>query len=306
MKSRKILSILIALAMLLSAAATAEDGNVADDGSATAPAAAPAAAPAETAGSIAGAWTIENLTYEAKALAGGFSIKGEFQGTYELTLNPDGSMSSNLAMDTMHEQGIIPFAFPEFELKKFTGYSWENGTLRFLPDGPALQCEYNEAAGTYSVSYASTVMVEERKGTLPGQATMPGGECSLTVSLTLTGGESAGEQAPAGSGIPAGIAGKWSGIGKPKNGGPSIKLTAVIREDGSGEYTFEQNGYTESNPITLSAKDNTFEVQLSDHSALGKAEGTWALEDGVLKLDITSTLPSGRTYSYTAECTREE
>ena len=94
MKSRKILSILIALAMLLSAAATAEDGNVADDGSATAPAAAPAAAPAETAGSIAGAWTIENLTYEAKALAGGFSIKGEFQGTYELTLNPDGSMSS--------------------------------------------------------------------------------------------------------------------------------------------------------------------------------------------------------------------
>ena len=115
----------------------------------------------------------------------------------------------------------------------------------------------------------------------------------------------AAEEASA-AGIPAGLAGTWNGTGIPENGGPSISLTITVQDDGTGEYAFEQNGYTESNPISISAQDNTFTVTLADTSQLGKAEGTWSLADDVLTLSITSTLPSGRTYSYTAECTRAE
>ena len=120
-----------------------------------------------------------------------------------------------------------------------------------------------------------------------------------------TAGTEAAEEASSAS-IPAGMAGTWNGTGIPENGGPSNSLTVTVRDDGTGEYAFEQNGYTESNPISISAQDNTFTVTLADTSRLGKAEGSWSLTDGVLTLSITSTLPSGRTYSYTAECTRAE
>lgn len=105
--------------------------------------------------------------------------------------------------------------------------------------------------------------------------------------------------------IPAEMAGKWQGTGTPKNGGTSIDLTITINPDGSGEYTFDQGGYHESNPFSISRDGNRFSVN-TDESILGGCEGTWELADGILTLDITSTLPNGRTYSYTAECTKAE
>ena len=108
------------------------------------------------------------------------------------------------------------------------------------------------------------------------------------------------------AGIPTGLAGTWNGTGIPENGGPSISLTITIRDDGTGEYAFEQNGYTESNPISISAQGNTFTVTSAETSQFSKAEGNWSLTDGVLTLSITSTLPSGRAYFYTAECTKAE
>ena len=126
-----------------------------------------------------------------------------------------------------------------------------------------------------------------------------------TLSLVL--GEGAAEETT-GTGetdIPAEMAGKWQGTGTPKNGGTSIDLTVTINADGSGEYTFDQGGYHETNPFSISRDGNRFSVN-TDDSILGECEGTWELADGILTLDITSLLPNGRTYSYTAECTKAE
>lgn len=102
--------------------------------------------------------------------------------------------------------------------------------------------------------------------------------------------------------IPEELVGKWHGTGTPKNGGRPIDLTIIINADGSGEYTFSQGSYHESYPFTITNDDSRFCVDIPATSQLGSVEGTWALEDGVLKLDITSTFTRGGSYSYTAEC----
>ncbi|MGI6237196.1 MAG: hypothetical protein ACOYI7_06580 [Candidatus Excrementavichristensenella sp.] len=115
------------------------------------------------------------------------------------------------------------------------------------------------------------------------------------------GSDDAGSDQAAAAGIPPEIVGEWHGTGTPKNGGPSIDLTITIGADGSGEYTFHQSGYYESNPFMLSRDGNRFSVN-TDDSQLGSCEGTWALEGGILTLDIVTTFPNGGSYAYTAEC----
>lgn len=105
--------------------------------------------------------------------------------------------------------------------------------------------------------------------------------------------------------IPEELIGTWQGIGTPKNGGTSIDLTITIEADGSGEYTFAQGKYVESYPFTVSHEDSTFAVDIPATSQLGKVAGTYALENDLLKLDITTTFPNGSTYSYTAECSKQ-
>ncbi len=106
------------------------------------------------------------------------------------------------------------------------------------------------------------------------------------------------------TGVPGGLVGDWHGTGTPKNGGPAIDLSAHIEADGSGEYTFIQDDYTESYPFTISGTDSAFVVDIPADNTLGiaRCEGTWALEDNLLKLDITTSFMSGGSYSYTAEC----
>ena len=104
--------------------------------------------------------------------------------------------------------------------------------------------------------------------------------------------------------IPDKLVGQWRGTGTPKNGGPAIDLSARIDADGRGEYTFVQDDYTESYPFTIASGDSAFSVDIPADNYLGiaRCEGTWALEGGVLKLDITTTFANGGSYSYTAEC----
>ena len=104
--------------------------------------------------------------------------------------------------------------------------------------------------------------------------------------------------------IPEELVGDWQGVGKPKNGGPSIDLTIHVEEDGTGKYMFDQAGYHESYPFTLSRDGKRFSVDVPATSQLGSVDGTWEVEDDVLKLDITSTFTSGGSYSYNAECKR--
>ena len=116
------------------------------------------------------------------------------------------------------------------------------------------------------------------------------------------------EQAEEAAGIPEGLAGEWHGTGTPKNGGPSIDLTVRIEADGTGDYTFVQAGYTESYPFTILPGENTFSVQIPEDNYLKISEcgGSWAIEDGILKLDILTEFAGGGSYSYTAECEKAE
>lgn len=127
------------------------------------------------------------------------------------------------------------------------------------------------------------------------------------LTLALGGSEAAGD-AGAEAAVPEELTGSWHGTGTPKGGGPSIDLSAAINADGTGDYTFIQSGYTESYPFTISSEDNTFSVNIPSNNMLGisKCEGTYTYADGVLHLDITTTFANGRTYSYTAECTKAE
>ena len=104
------------------------------------------------------------------------------------------------------------------------------------------------------------------------------------------------------SGLPRGLAGTWTGVGTPANGGTPIDLSVTIREDGNGEYLFKQGTYSESFPFSVSWTDNTFTVDIPATAGLGTVAGTYALNDDVLTLDITTTFPNGRQYKYTADC----
>ena len=118
--------------------------------------------------------------------------------------------------------------------------------------------------------------------------------------------ENTAPEASEGAAIPPELVGNWTGVGTPKNGGTTIGLTITIGEDGTGEYTFDQGGYHESYPFAISNDDSSFSVDIPATSMLGSVAGSWAYEDGVLKLDITSTFTGGGSYSYTAECVKAE
>ena len=99
--------------------------------------------------------------------------------------------------------------------------------------------------------------------------------------------------------VPAEFVGTWKG-----KGDFGIELTVNILEDGSGSYAFEQRGYREEGEFSFSFTDSTFSLTNPNAALMTGAEGTYTLEDGVLTMDITSTLSNGSTYSYTVALTK--
>lgn len=100
------------------------------------------------------------------------------------------------------------------------------------------------------------------------------------------------------------LAGTWTGVGTPANGGTAIDLSVTIKEDGSGEYLFSQGGYEENFPFSISYSDNTFSVDIPATAGLGSVTGTYQLNNDLLTLEITTVFPNGRQYRYTAVCTK--
>lgn len=185
--------------------------------------------------------------------------------------------------------------------------------LRWGANGPMVaalpEAHYGDEAITVStvnmnVGAAFTFIFE--RDDLPDEIWMKSYDEDVAPVLIWRAGDAAGsdDTAESSSAIPDDLVGAWRGTGKPKGGGPAIDLSARIGRDGTGEYTFIQDDYTESYPFTISSDDSAFSVDIPADNFLGISGcgGTWALENGVLKLDITTTFASGGSYSYTAEC----
>ncbi|MEA4898715.1 MAG: hypothetical protein VB115_10775 [Christensenellaceae bacterium] len=98
------------------------------------------------------------------------------------------------------------------------------------------------------------------------------------------------------------FAGDW--VGSTGN----IDLSFTVNADGTGLYTFEQNGYTESYDVALSAASETFTVDIPADNKLGivTCEGGYQYADGALTLDVRTTFKSGRVFEYTIPCRRVE
>ncbi len=101
--------------------------------------------------------------------------------------------------------------------------------------------------------------------------------------------------------VPAEYIGDWTGHSG------DINLSFSVGPDGAGTYTFEQSGYEERYDFTLSVDSDTFSVQIPKDNKLGiqTCEGTYAYADGVLTLDVKTTMASG-VFAYTVPCTRAE
>ncbi len=115
--------------------------------------------------------------------------------------------------------------------------------------------------------------------------------------------ESAAESA-----IPEELVGAWAGAGEPVGGGSSIWLDVLVNADGTGSYTFEQAGYLESYPFTLTSETESFYADIPADNQLGisACEGTYEYANNVLTLHITTTFASGRQFEYTANCTKAD
>ena len=98
--------------------------------------------------------------------------------------------------------------------------------------------------------------------------------------------------------IPIEYIGSWEGSAD------GIKLSFKIEPDGTGVYTFEQSGYTESYDFSLEVGTETFSVKIPSNNTLGivTIEGTYKYSDEKLILDVKTTFSDGREFKYTVPC----
>lgn len=102
--------------------------------------------------------------------------------------------------------------------------------------------------------------------------------------------------------VPGALTGNWTGTTG------DIELDFSINPDGTGHYTFKQNGYLEEYDIVFATTDESFEVIIPEENALGitACDGQYEFRDGQLFLTVNTTLSSGRVFSYEIGCERVE
>jgi hypothetical protein len=102
------------------------------------------------------------------------------------------------------------------------------------------------------------------------------------------------------SSFPKELIGGWEG------NADDIHLTFTVSHDGTGSYTFEQSGYTESYDFTMEASSGTFAIKIPEDNKLQivSCEGTYSYADDVLTLDVCTTFANGRQYAYSVPCRR--
>lgn len=88
----------------------------------------------------------------------------------------------------------------------------------------------------------------------------------------------------------------------------NILLSFTVNQDGTGSYTFEQSGYTESYDFAMEASSGTFSLKIPEDNKLKivSCEGTYQYADDVLTLDVCTTFANGRQFVYSVPCRRAE
>lgn len=159
--------------------------------------------------------------------------------------------------------------------------------------------------GTLGESVRMEMLASARLSNVTARFDIP---AEIDMSELTLRADGANVEGDAASGIPEELVGDWIGAGKPVDGGTAISLQATVNADGTGSYTFEQAGYTESYPITLLSTDHRFTVDIPEENELGivRCEGTYSYADGVLTLNIATAFADGRTFEYVVDCEKTE
>ncbi|MCL2804135.1 MAG: hypothetical protein FWD29_09345 [Micrococcales bacterium] len=102
--------------------------------------------------------------------------------------------------------------------------------------------------------------------------------------------------------IPEEFVGQWAGSAG------DISLSFTIEAGGTGQYSFEQGGYSESYSFMLEAQTETFSVQIPQNNTLGitQIQGTYEYSNGTLTLHVQTTFKNGRVFEYTVPCKRTD
>ena len=103
--------------------------------------------------------------------------------------------------------------------------------------------------------------------------------------------------------IPEELIGTWAG-----KGDYDIDLTFTVAADGTGSYTFLQDGYEESYDFVLESDSSTFSLTVPKDNKLGISvcDGSYAYADGKLTLDVSTKFQNGRKFEYSIVCEKVE
>jgi len=265
------------------------------------------------------------------------TMGGEVPMTYTMTLVP--TPQSTLAPSTQptaaapDEPGIFPIEFTAYDLPcSITGYEisrassdevaitlygnnigiqFKDGNWRewFSP----LLCEIYSADGNLiggTVSFSNVeggvefVFSNSNLESLEKFMLINGETDEVILSLDANGvfqySAASDEKPEAPSSVPVEYIGQWIGY----TDGSFLEFT--IEADGSGVYTYTQGRYSEKYGFTLEIGTETFSVQIPSNNTSGivAIDGTYEYLEGILILDITTTLNSGRPPSSTVPCVR--
>jgi hypothetical protein len=233
--------------------------------------------------------------YEIRVLQIGNKAPIQFSMGSNGKLNPKSCLDMRLIMpdgSTVSTTGISFFATDEAAgYSAATGFTFRLASGQALPDKALMY--RSDIDAQIEVDLSNLIIVDAAVETAAAQE-QPAEEPAI---------ESAA--APV---IPEELVGAWTGTGEPVGGGSAISLDVLVNADGTGSYTFEQAGYVESYPFTLTNETESFCVDIPADNRLGisACEGTYLYADNALTLHITTTFASGRQFEYTASCTKAD
>ena len=98
--------------------------------------------------------------------------------------------------------------------------------------------------------------------------------------------------------VPEEYIGQWAGSVD------DISLSFYVDADGTGRYSFEQGGYSESYDFMLEVGTETFSVNIPSNNQLGitAIEGTYSYSGGTLTLNVRTSFSGGNVFRYTVPC----